>query len=179
MRNLKLIFLMGSILMVAALVSCKPAAFPAPRLPSPQPRLVSPLPALVSPLQIVPEATQELPLSPVATPVLAATPSPLAAAGSGIRLTATLGPTCPGPQRPGQVCTKPYVGLFIVQTEAGQVVTEVTTDAKGQATIDLPPGQYTLTPKTNGPMMKGAIVHVTVPSGQVVDVSADVDTGMR
>jgi len=179
MRSLKIIFLIGSLLSMAALASCKPAAVPAPRLPTSQPRLVSPLlspaaplPELVSPLQIVPEATQELPPSPLATPASSA-------ASSGIRLTATTGPTCPGPQRPGQVCTKPYVGTFDVQTEAGQVVTSVTTDAQGQATIELPPGKYTLTPTTKGPGMRSALVQVTVPPGQVVNVNAELDTGIR
>ena len=98
---------------------------------------------------------------------------------SGIHLTATIGPTCPGPERPGQVCTQPYQGLFVVTSNTGAEVTRATTDQDGKATIDLPPGNYTITPKVEGRLPSGAPTAVTVLSGQYVEVSIELDSGIR
>ena len=166
MRNLKLLFLFGSLLTLLMLASCKPATTPAPPRPSP-------LPSPVVPQQIVPEATRELQSSPVATLI------PPAAATSGIRITAKIGPTCPGPQRPGQVCEAPYQGEFIITTSSGTEAAHTTTNKDGQATVDLPPGQYTVTPKIEGRLPSGAPVDATVPPGQYVDVNVELDSGMR
>jgi hypothetical protein len=164
MRSLKPILLFGSLLILLILASCKPAATPAPPLPLPGP---------VVPQQIVPETTREIPPSPVATPI------PPAAATSGIRITAKIGPTCPGPERPGQVCEGPYEGEFVITTSGSAEATRVMTDQNGQATVDLPPGQYTVTPKIEGRLPSGAPVDVTVPTGQIVEVSIELDSGMR
>lgn len=166
MRNLKPILLFGSLLTMLILASCKPAATPPP--PGPPP----PLPTVVQ-QQIIPEATREISPSPVATPI------PPAAAISGIRIIAKVGPTCPGPQRPGQVCEGPYEGEFSITTGNGTAAARVTTDKDGRATVDLPPGQYTVTPKIKGRLPSGAPVDVTVPPGQVVDVNVELDSGMR
>jgi hypothetical protein len=166
MRNLKPIFLFGSLLALLLLANCKPAATPAPQPPSP-------LPSPVAPQQIVPEATPEVLPGPVGTPI------PPVVAASGIRITAKIGPTCPGPQRPGQVCEGPYEGEFSVTTSDGTEAARVMTDQNGQVTVDLPPGQYTVTPKIEGRLPSGAPVDVTVPPGEVVEVSVELDTGMR
>jgi hypothetical protein len=166
MRNLKPIFLFGSLWIMLILASCKPAATPAPQPPSP-------LPGTIVPQQIVPEPTLEIPPSPVATPI------PPAAVTSGIRIIAKVGPTCPGPERPGQVCEGPYEGVFSITIGNGTEAAQVTTDKDGRATVDLPPGQYTVTPKIEGRFPSGAPVDVTVPPGQVVEVSIELDTGMR
>jgi hypothetical protein len=168
MRNLRLILLFGSLVTLVLLTSCKPAATPVPAQPSPSP-LLSP----VSPQQIAPEATREILPSPVATPV------PPAAATSGIRIIAKVGPTCPGPQRPGQVCAGPYEGEFSITTGNGTEAAHVTTDKDGQATVDLPPGQYTVTPKIEGRLPSGTPMDVTVLPGQIVEVSIELDTGIR
>ncbi len=166
MRNLKPIFLFGSLLTMLILASCKPAVTPPP--PGPPP----PLPTVVQ-QQIIPEATREISPSPAATPI------PLAVATSGIRIIAKVGPTCPGPQRPGQVCEGPYEGEFSITIGNGTEAARVTTDKDGRATVDLPPGQYTVTPKIEGRLPSGAPVDVTVPPGQVVDVTVELDSGMR
>ena len=98
---------------------------------------------------------------------------------SGIHLTATIGPTCPGPERPGEVCTKPYQGTFIVTDKAGAEVAHATTDQTGQATINLPPGDYVINPKVEGKLPSAAATSVTVPSGQYVKLSISLDTGIR
>jgi hypothetical protein len=160
MRYLKLIFLFGFLLTLLVLASCKPAATPAP------------LPTIVQ-QQIVPEATRELPASPVAMP------TPQAAARSGIHIIAKIGPTCPGPEQPGQVCEGPYAGEFSITTGNDTVAAHVTTDQDGLATVDLPPGQYTVTPKIEGRLPSGAPVDVTVPPGQIVEVNMELDSGIR
>jgi hypothetical protein len=88
-------------------------------------------------------------------------------------------PTCPGPERPGQICTQPYQGLFIVTNNAGAEAARATTDQDGKATIDLPPGNYTITPKVEGRFPSGAPAAVTVLSGQYVEVSIELDSGLR
>ncbi|HSD84742.1 MAG TPA: prealbumin-like fold domain-containing protein, partial [Anaerolineae bacterium] len=119
--------------------------------------------------QSPPTTTLATPLRPLNTP---------AAPASGIRLTAMMGPTCPGPERPGQVCTQPYTGVFVV-TKADAEVARITTDQNGKATINLPPGEYTLTPELEGRSPSGGPTTVTVLSGQYVEVSVELDTGIR
>jgi hypothetical protein len=88
MRYLKPLLLISSLLTLLLLTSCKPAATP---MPTPT-LLLSPSP--VSAQQVAPTATREVTPSPVATPTI-----PAAAAKSGIRITAKIGPSCPGPAR--------------------------------------------------------------------------------
>jgi hypothetical protein len=114
---------------------------------------------------------------PVATPASLAPTPPTAA--SGIHLTATIGPTCPGPERPGEVCTQPYQGLFVVTNSSGAEVVRATTDQNGKATIDLPPGNYIVAPKVEGRLPSGMPTAVTVLPGQYVEVSVGLDTGIR
>ncbi len=168
MRYLKPLFLVSSLLTLLLLTSCKPAATPMPKL------TLLPSPSPISPQQIVPAATREVTPSPAAMPTI-----PAAAAKSGIRITAKIGPTCPGPERPGQVCEKPYQGEFSITTSQNTVAIQATTDQDGQVMVELPPGQYTVTPKIEGRFPTGAPVDVTVPTGQIVEVSIELDSGMR
>ncbi len=155
------IIVTASLLGVLLMAGCRPTGTLVP-LASP----TSPLPTSVAP-QGLPTATLE---GQVNTPAIPA---------SGFRLTATMGPTCPGPERPGQVCTKPYEGLFVVMDSSGAEVASITTDQNGKATIDLPPGAYTITPKIEGRFPSGAPTTVTVLSGQYVEVGVELDTGIR
>jgi len=150
-------------------VSCRPADTIVPHTSTPSTHSVSPLPTPITP-QVTPAATRAAPISPVSTPI----------AASGIHLTATIGPTCPGPERPGQVCTQPYQGLFVV-TRAGDgaEVARATTDQNGQATFDLPPGVYTITPQIESKFPMGAPTSATVVDGQYVAVTVELDSGMR
>jgi hypothetical protein len=166
MRHLQRIGLMGSLLSVVLLSGCKPAATPAPLAPSPTPAAVQP--------QVVPDATLELPANSISTA------APTAVAVSGLRIIAKVGPTCPGPERPGQVCEAPYEGEFSITTATGTAAARVvSTDKDGQVTVDLPPGQYTITPKIEGRLPSGAPVDVTVLPGQIVEVNLELDSGMR
>ncbi|HTP06676.1 MAG TPA: hypothetical protein VMP08_00390, partial [Anaerolineae bacterium] len=112
-------FVAISLLAVWVVVGCRPTDTLMPNTPLAPTQVVSPLPT-----PIVPQVVPTEPLSPVSTPI----------AASGVHLTATIGPSCPGPQRPGQVCTQPYQGLFVVTDAAGAEVARATTDQDGQAT---------------------------------------------
>ena len=156
------------VLIACAMAGCRPTVAPVPNTPLPSTHSVSPLPTPIAP-QAVPEVTRQATPSPVST----------ATAMSGIHLTATIGPTCPGPERPGQVCTQPYQGLFVVTDDAGGEAARPSTDQNGQATIDLPPGDYIITPGVEGLWPSGAPTAVTVPAGQYVAVDIELDSGMR
>ncbi len=153
-----------TICLLAIAVSCRPTGMPVPNTLVPATHSTSPLPT-----PIAPQSVSTVPPSPVSTP----------SAASGVHLTAKIGPTCPGPERPGQVCTQPYQGLFVVTTAAGAEVARVTTDQNGQATIDLPPGDYIVTPKVEGKSPSGAPTNVTIVAGQYVEVNVELDSGMR
>ncbi len=152
-----------SLLGVLLLAGCRPSGA---LIPSPGPTS-SPLPTPVAP------QTGQVPTVP---------PSPIGTAAvpaSGFHLTATTGPTCPGPEKPGQTCTKPFEGTFVVTNNSGAEVTSITTDQEGKATVDLPPGVYTVTAKIEGRFPVSAPTTVTVLSGQYAEVSVELDTGIR
>ena len=143
-------------------------------------------PAGAPPIQLVPTVTAPsrpteapVPVTPAENP--AATPGPMPAPGglSGAKFTAQLGPTCPGPERPGQVCTKPYQGMLAVKDAKGAAVAQVQTDENGKAALNLPPGEYVVTPIVEGPFPRGAPVTFTVQAGQYTEVSIELDTGIR
>ncbi len=94
---------------------------------------------------------------------------------------ATIGPTCAGPQREGQVCTAPYEGEFVVTRADGSEVARFSTGADGRAVVDLPPGSYTVSAKAGAgrPFRSGGSVDVTVVTGQSVEVAVELDTGLR
>jgi hypothetical protein len=167
------------VLIVLAVTGCRPAATPV-ALPTPTaigPVVGTALPGQSGALPVPP------PLATTTAPVVTRAPSPTAelipTGSSGIRLAVTIGPTCPGSERPGQVCTQPYEGLFVVTDPAGGEVARVTTDQNGQALIDLPPGEYMVTPKIEGRLPLGAPVSATVIDGQYVEVNIELDSGIR
>lgn len=162
---------------LVAAASCRPAATPA----------AQPAPTALVPVvgTALPGESGALPVPPplVTATVVEVTPAPtvelIPTGSSGIHLTATIGPTCPGPERPGQVCTQPYQGQFVVTGGNGAEVARVTTDENGQALIDLPPGEYTVTPQIEGRFPSGAPVSATVGAGQYVEVNVELDSGIR
>jgi len=162
-------FLVVCALAFLTVAGCRPTATPAPSTPRSTAR---PLPLTLTPagLQVVvPEATREALPDPARTPLVA----------SGIHLTAMVGPTCPGPERPGQVCRLPYEGLFVVTDDTGAEVARATTNQNGKATFDLPAGTYTVTPGVDGKFPSGAPAAVVVAPGQYLEVSIDLDSGIR
>jgi hypothetical protein len=77
------------------------------------------------------------------------------------------------------MCTRPYQGLFIVTDNTGADAARANTNENGQMTINLPPGDYTITPKIEGRFPLGAPAAVAVPPGQYVEVSTELDSGIR
>jgi hypothetical protein len=123
--------------------------------------------------------------SSIQTPASASKTSPvptsMPTSASGLRFTATRGPTCPGPQRPGEVCTAPYEGTFVLLRRDGTEVTRFTTGKDGRFTVELPPGDYTITLNrdTSSPFPRGESVNVTVTADAYTDASMGLDTGIR
>ena len=103
------------------------------------------------------------------------------AASSGIEGDVVVGPTCPGPERVGQVCEQPYQATLTVLDQAGKTVTSFQTDAQGHFRVPLAPGTYTIHPEppASGPLPRAKDQRVTVTAGQFAPVSIRYDTGIR
>ncbi len=102
---------------------------------------------------------------------------------SGIRGTVVLGPTCPGGQEPGEnppvACLTPYAASLVVTDSETAVVARLTSGADGKFQVDLPPGEYVVTPASGADTYPIAQpVSVTVSSGYA-DVEINYDTGIR
>jgi len=100
---------------------------------------------------------------------------------SGIEGQVVLGPTCPGPERPGQVCEQPYPTTVAMFDAQNQPLTSVQTDAQGQFRVSLAPGIYTLRPQVtdSGRLVVAKPAIVTVGAGKYVQIELRVDTGLR
>lgn len=69
---------------------------------------------------------------------------------SGIYGTATIGPTCPGAQREGQICEKPYQGTIVIgknilipgKPDSFEEKIRFQTNSDGGFRVDLPSGDY-------------------------------------
>ena len=116
--------------------------------------------------------------SEIGIPVETPTPS------SGIQGTVLLGPTCPVESTPGAndpvPCLTPYsANLAIIDSEGVRVAT-VTSAADGTFRLDLPPGEYVVTPSTGVDTYPIAQpVSVVVTTGQYASVEINYDTGIR
>jgi len=102
---------------------------------------------------------------------------------SGIRGSVVLGPTCPTGSEPGAhdpvPCLTPYAAELVVLDLENVVVERVTSGGDGKFTIDLPPGEYVITPEAGDPYPIAQPVPVTVVAGQYVEVEINYDTGIR
>lgn len=98
-----------------------------------------------------------------------------------LRVTATIGPTCPGPQREGQTCTGPYSGEFTLTDRAGNEIQRFATDAEGHFTLQIAPGDYRVGPVTAGGKMtpRATPVDVSLTAGQTVEILIELDSGIR
>lgn len=99
---------------------------------------------------------------------------------SGIYGTATIGPTCFGPGRPGEVCTKPYDGIIKVENQSRtEEITTVTTGSNGSFKVSLPPGNYYLVGGnvTGSPFVREKAV--TVRTNSYTKADLNFDTGIR
>ncbi len=103
---------------------------------------------------------------------------------SGIRGTVLLGPTCPVEASPGandpEPCVTPYAATLVVLDGESAVVTRVTSGGDGRFSVDLPPGEYVLTPETGPDSYPIAQPQsVVVVAGQYNEVQINYDTGIR
>jgi hypothetical protein len=101
------------------------------------------------------------------------------AMASGIEGLASLGPTCPGPQRQGQICERPYEATITVVDRQGRQVTQVRAAADGTFRVQLAPGAYTLRPESPGLLPRASEQQVTVEPGKLTRVAIHYDTGIR
>jgi hypothetical protein len=110
-------------------------------------------------------------------------PVETAQAPSGIRGVVLLGPTCPVGGEPGSdepvPCVTPYVAAMVITDSEGARVATVTSAADGKFQVNLPPGEYVVTPASNADTYPIAQpVSVTVQPGVYADVEINYDTGI-
>ena len=100
-----------------------------------------------------------------------------------LELTALAGPVCPVETDPPlpECAPRPVEMAEIVVMDAdGVVVGRGTTDADGTVTIDVPAGELTLAPQPVAGLLGTAPeIMITLRQGQVLQMSADYDTGIR
>ena len=102
-------------------------------------------------------------------------------ASSGIRGTASLGPTCPVERMPPDpACADtPYQGSFYVHTENGKLVATFKTKSNGSFMLSLAPGTYIITLASNSVMPRLSPTNVTVEKGKSASVALTLDSGIR
>lgn len=103
--------------------------------------------------------------------------------GSGVRGTILAGPACGGPIIMGSPCPDKPVAADISVSAAGSadVVATARSGSDGRFSIDLAPGDYTLTTSATGgaPFPAGRPTEVTVRAGAFTEVTLHMDTGLR
>jgi hypothetical protein len=109
---------------------------------------------------------------------------PTATPPSGIRGVVLLGPTCPIGEDPGAddpvPCLTPYAAALVVTDSESAVVARVSSAADGTFQVDLPPGEYVVTPATGQDTYPIAQpVSVVVGPGSYAEVEINYDTGIR
>lgn len=105
-------------------------------------------------------------------------------APSGIRGMVLLGPTCPVESTPGAndpvPCVTPYSANLVVLDSESAIVARVTSAGDGTFQVNVPPGDYVVTPSTGADTYPIAQpVSVTVAPGQYASVEINYDTGIR
>lgn len=91
-----------------------------------------------------------------------------------------MGPTCPGPERPGEICTKPYKGsIRVLSQDKTKEITTFTTNSNGSFKVSLPSGNYYLVGgnSTGSPFIRE--MAVTVKANSYIKADLNFDTGIR
>jgi hypothetical protein len=103
---------------------------------------------------------------------------------SGIKGTVLLGPTCPVEASPTDTnpvpCLTPYAATMAVLDNEGVKVATITSGGDGKFQIDLPPGDYVVTPESGTDTYPIAQPQsVTVATGVYTEIQVNYDTGIR
>jgi hypothetical protein len=102
---------------------------------------------------------------------------------SGIVGTVILGPTCPVGSEPGAYdpvpCLTPYAAQLVVLDANNSVAARVSSTADGSFRVDLPPGDYVITPLGGDPFPIAQPLNVRVTLGEYVAVQVNYDSGIR
>ena len=103
---------------------------------------------------------------------------------SGIKGTVVLGPTCPIEASPGDnnpvPCLTPYAATLVVLDDEGVKVATVTSGGDGKFQVNLPPGDYVVTPSTGPDSYPIAQPQsVSVSAGIYTEIEVNYDTGIR
>lgn len=89
---------------------------------------------------------------------------------------------CPVLQETGPPCPdQPLAAKVTVTDPKGQTVAETTSNERGEFRIDLPPGEYTITPSnpSDAPLPYASPEQVTVRDGGFTEVRVKFDSGVR
>jgi hypothetical protein len=105
-------------------------------------------------------------------------------APSGIRGTVILAPTCPISEEPDPLnpipCLTPYAAELVILDADNQVAARVTSGTDGRFAVDLPPGDYVITPLGGGdPFPMAQPLSVSVMAGEYAEVEVNYDSGIR
>jgi hypothetical protein len=102
---------------------------------------------------------------------------------SGIVGTVILGPTCPVGSEPGAYdpvpCLTPYAAQLVVLDANNRVAARVSSTDDGSFRVDLPPGDYVITPLGGDPFPIAQPLNVRVTVGEYVAVQVNYDSGIR
>lgn len=105
----------------------------------------------------------------------------LSTSGGGIEGQVFIGPTCPGPVKPGatQCDDRPFQATISVFDQNHQLVTRFQTDPEGRFQIPLSPGIYILHPETEGRYPVAPDQSISVSEAQFTQVTIVYDSGIR
>jgi hypothetical protein len=91
----------------------------------------------------------------------------------------TVGPTCGGPQREGQQCSQPLVGVEVRLTDArNRIVASAVTDAAGRFVLSAPAGHFKLG-AGKGKLPACPVLDVELPLRPDRSMHLVCDSGMR
>ena len=94
--------------------------------------------------------------------------------------TVVVGNTCPGPQRPGQVCSAPLAGTEVRLIDAqDRVAARAGTDAEGQFVLTAPAGSYRLQAGGPGKLPHCPALPVVLPRDADRPLQLACDSGLR
>lgn len=111
-----------------------------------------------------------------------ARPTPTPSGPPNVRGHVQAGPVCPVEREPPdpRCAPRPVAAMLQISDAHGSNAASVVSDATGNFSVALPPGDYTLTAQpVSGLMGTPAPITFTVTAGSPVDLTVEYDTGIR